>query len=90
MLPSSKTLLHDASARAFGLRYSFLRLLSKMTHLFAYKTNRIVAVVLQLIETITHAWSVSTSSQSALFKSKTLSYRLCSSQKRSYRMVVLE
>ena len=76
MLPSCKTLLYDASTHAFGLRYSFLRLLSKMTHLFACKTNRIVAGVLQSIETITHAWSVSTLSQSALFKSEMLSYRM--------------
>ena len=39
-----------------------------MAHSFACKTNRIVTGVLQSIETITHTWSVSTSSQSALFK----------------------
>ena len=49
MLPSSKTLLYDAFAHAFGLRYSFLQLLSKTTHLFACKTNRTVAGVLQSI-----------------------------------------
>ena len=74
MFPSTKTLLYDAFVRAFDLRCSFLRLLSKMTHSFACKTNRIVAGVLQSIEAITHAWSVSASSQSALFKSKTVSY----------------
>ena len=73
MLPSTKTLLYDAFACAFGLRCSFLRLLSKTTHSFACKTNRIVAGILQSIETITHAWSVSALSQSALFKSKMLS-----------------
>ena len=76
MLPSTKTLLYNAFARVFGLRCSFLRLLSKTTHLFASKTNTIVAGALQSIETITHAWSVNASSQSALFKSKTFSYHL--------------
>ena len=56
---STKTHIYDAFAGAFGLQCSFLRLLSKMTHSFACKTNRIVARVLQLIETIMHAWSVS-------------------------------
>ena len=74
MLPSTKTLLYDAFVHAFGLRCSFLRLLSKKTLSFAFKTNRIVAGVLQSIETTMHAWSVSTSSQSALFKSITFSY----------------
>ena len=74
MLPSTKTLLYDAFGHAFVLRCSFLRLLSKMTHSFACTTNRIVAGVLQSIKTITHAWSVSTSSQSTLLKSKTFSY----------------
>ena len=74
MLLSTKTLLYDAFACAFGLQCSFLQLLSKMTHSFACKINRIVAGVLQLIETITHAWSVSALSQRALFKSKTFSY----------------
>ena len=55
MLPSTKPLLYDAFARAFGFRCSFLRLLNKMTHLFVCKTNRIVAGVLQSIETITDA-----------------------------------
>ena len=76
MFPSTKTQLYDAFARAFDLRCSFLRLLSKTTHSFACKTNRIVAGVLQLIEAITHAWSVSALSQSTLFKSKTVSYRM--------------
>ena len=47
MLPSTKPLLYDAFARAFGFRCSFLRLLNKTTHSFACKTNRIVAGVLQ-------------------------------------------
>ena len=76
MLPSNKMLLYDAFARAFGLRCSFLRLLSKTTHSFVFKNNRMVAGVLQSIETIMHAWSVSASSQSTLFKSKTVSYRM--------------
>ena len=38
-----------------------------------YLTNRIVAGLLQLIKTITHAWSVSAPSQSALFKPKMFS-----------------
>ena len=58
MLSSTKTLLYDV----FILQCSFLRLLSKMTHSFDCKTNRIVAGLLQLIEIITHAWSVSASS----------------------------
>ena len=37
---------YDALACAFGLRWSFLRLLSKTTYSFACKTNRIVAGVL--------------------------------------------
>ena len=76
MLPSTMTPLYDAFACAFGLWCSFFQLLSKMTHSFAYKTNRMVAGVLQSIETIMHAWSVSASSQSALFKSKTFSYHM--------------
>ena len=52
---SNKTLLYDAFARVFGLRYSLLRLLNKMTHSLACKTSRIVAGVLQSIEIITHA-----------------------------------
>ena len=74
MLPSTNTLLYDTFACAFDLRCPFLRLFSKTTHSFACKTNRIVAGVLQSIETITHVWSVSASSHSALFKSKTFSY----------------
>ena len=76
MLPSTKTLLYDVFARAFGLRCSFFRLLSKTTHSFACKINRIVTGVLQSIETITHTWSASASSQSALFKSKMFSYHI--------------
>ena len=38
------------------------------------KTGRIVAGGLQSLEIIMHAWSVSASSQSALFKSKIFSY----------------
>ena len=59
MLPSTKTLLYDAFAHAFGLRCSFLRLLSKTTHSFACTTNRMVTGVLQSIETITHICLVS-------------------------------
>ena len=59
MLPSTKTLLYDAS----GLQCSFLWLLSKKTHSNACKTNRIVTGFLHSIETITHAWSVSALSQ---------------------------
>ena len=73
---SAKTLLYDAFACAFDLRCSFLRLLSKTNHSFACKTNRIVTGGLQSIETITHAWSVSASSQSTLFKSKMVSYHM--------------
>ena len=40
MLSSTKTLLYDSFAHAFGLRCSFLRLLNKTTHSFACKTNR--------------------------------------------------
>ena len=72
MLPSTKTLLYDA----FGLQCSFLRLLSKTTHLCAYNTNRIVAGVLQSIEINKYNWLVITLSQSALFKPKTFSYRM--------------
>ena len=68
MLPSTKTLLYDIFTCDFGLQCSFLQLPSKMTCSFASKTNRIVTGVLQLIEAITHAWSISTSSQSALQK----------------------
>ena len=50
------------------------------THIFGniylWNTGRIVTGVLQSIETITHTWSVSTWHQSALFKSKTFSYRM--------------
>ena len=70
MLPSTKTLLYDV----FGLRCSFLRLFSKITLSCGCKTNRIVAGVLQLTETMMYAWSVSALSQSALFKPKTFSY----------------
>ena len=66
MLPSTKTLLYDAFAYAFDLQFSFLWLFSKTTHLFACKTNRIVAGVLQLIEKITYTWSASSWCQSAL------------------------
>ena len=72
MLPSNKTILYDA----FGLRCSFLWLLNKTTYSLACKTNIIIAGVLQLIETITHAWLVSTLSQSTLFKSNTFSYHV--------------
>ena len=37
-----------------------------MVHSFAYKTNRIVAELLQSIGTITHAWSVNASRQSTI------------------------
>ena len=76
MLPSTKALLYDVFTHAFGLRCSFLWLLSKATHSFACKTNKIVTGVLQSIETITHTWSVSTLSQSALFKPKMISYHM--------------
>ena len=76
MLPSTKTLLYDAFACDFGLRCSFFRFLCKITHSFACKTSRIVAEVLQSIETIMHGWSVSTSSQSALFRPKTFSCQM--------------
>ena len=46
MLPSTKTLLYDAFACAFGLRCSFFRLLSKTTYSFAFTTSRIVTEVL--------------------------------------------
>ena len=46
MLPTNKTLLYDA----FGLRHSFLRLLSKTTHSFICKTNGIVTGLLQSME----------------------------------------
>ena len=75
-VPSTKTLLYDTFACAFDLRCSFLRLFSKTNHSFACKTNRIVAGGLQSIKTIMHAWSVSASSQSSLFKSKTVSYHM--------------
>ena len=68
-------ILSDAVAHDFGLQCSFLRLVRKTTHSFACKTNRIVAGVLQSIEIITYAWSVSALSQSALFEPKTFSYR---------------
>ena len=58
MFPSTKTLLYDAFARAFDLRCSFLRLLSKTTHSFVCKTNRIVTGVLQSVES-NHACLVS-------------------------------
>ena len=74
MLPSTKTLLYDAFACVFGLQCSFLQLLSKMTHLLACKIIRIVAGVLQLIETITYALSIIALNQSALFKLRTFSY----------------
>ena len=57
MLPSTKTLLYDTFVRASGLQCSFLRLVSRTNHSFACKTNRIVAGVLQSIETIMLAWS---------------------------------
>ena len=76
MLPSTKTLLYDTFACAFNLQCYFLRLLSKMTHLLACKISRIVAGVLQLIETIAHAWSINALNQSALFKPRTFSYRM--------------
>ena len=54
-------------------------LLSKMTHSFACKTKRIATELLQSIETITHAWSVSTALQARM---------LCSSQKHFLTVVM--
>ena len=44
--------------------------LAKWLRWYAYKTNIIVAGLLQLIETITHTWSVRASSQDALLQPK--------------------
>ena len=76
MLSSTKTLLYNALDCALGIQCSFLQLFSKAIHWFACKTNRTVTGVLQLIETIMHAWSVTTSSQSTQFKPKMFSYHI--------------
>ena len=47
---------------------------AKRLVLYPCKTNRIVAGLLWWIQTITHTWSVSSSSQSILFMPKTFSY----------------
>ena len=66
--PSTKTLLHGALAfNAPSSSYS-----TRICISFPYRTNRIVAGLLQLTEIITHTWSVSASCHSTLFEPKTL------------------
>ena len=69
-LPSVKTPLYDDLAfNNPSSDYLRRRLIS-----FACITNKIISGLLQSIETIIHTWSLSTSRQSALFKSKIFAY----------------